>query len=172
MALNVATLTEAILRITDMRRPDFVGWPMVLTVSGDLNVVATNNLVADNWAEAAFEFFSEISVPPVPPPVHVAAREAFQVAMFNLLGPPPTSPLAPPTAAAALAAGFTAYATTLAVGATPPVAVPPTASLVIPIGPPIADPLPPAANIAAAVLAWTLTGAYGVPPAAPVPPWT
>lgn len=167
MPLDPATLTTEILKLTDKSRPDFVGFPLVLTAANELDIVGTNDKVATNWANAAGVFFATIVVPPVLPPVIAAGVAAFKTAMFALLGPPGS-----PTAAAALAAGFTAMAGVIAAGAVPPVAVPPPAPLVIPIGPPIADPLPPAANIAAAVFAWAKTGLYGVPPQPPSIPWS
>jgi hypothetical protein len=167
MPLVVATLTQEILKLTDKTRSDFKGFPMVLTPAGAIDVAGTNNKVATNWSVAAQVFFSTIVVPPVLPPVVAAGAAAFKSSMFGLLGPPGS-----PTAAAALAAGFTAFAAIIASGATIPVAIPPPAPLIIPIGPPILDPTIPAANIAAAVFAWAITGTYGVPPAPPSIPWS
>lgn len=166
MPLVAATLVEEILKLTDKTRSDFKGFPVVI-VENAIDVFATNDRVSDNWANAAGIFFAAISVPTVPPPIIIAGVAAFKSNMFGILGPPGS-----PTAAAALAAGFTAFAGVIAAGAVPPVAVPPPAPLVIPIGPPILDPLIPALNIANAVFAWAKTGLYGTPPQPPSIPWT
>lgn len=167
MPLDPATLTHEILRLTDQTLSDFVGWPKVLLPDGSLDVAGTNALVAQNWANAARAFFQTMVVPPVLPPVLDAAAASFATAMAGALGPPGA-----PTAAAALAAGFGAFAVTVALGAVPPVAVPPPAPLVPPIGPPTALAEPPAALLAVAVFAWAKTGLYGVPPQPPSVPWS
>ena len=167
MPLNPVTLTTAILRLTDKTRSDFVGFPLVRTAGGDVDLVGTNQLVASNWADTAARFFVEAVVPPPNPVALAAGRSAFAQAMGAALNAPGGA-----TAAAALSAGWAAFAVAFAGLITPPVATPPPAPLVIPVGPPTANPVPPAANIATAVFAWAKTGLYGVPPQPPSIPWS
>jgi hypothetical protein len=167
MVLNPTTLTEAILDLTDDTRGTFVGHPFVLDASGALDLAATLDLVATNWAGAAAQYFTGISVPAINPGGIPAGAAAFKAAMLPLLG-------VPGGAAAALAAGFDAFALVVVANTIPPnVSLPPPpGTLTVPIGPPTMEPEPPAANIASAVFSWTKTGLTGPPPSAPSVPWS
>lgn len=166
--LDPTVLIDAILRLTDRSRADWVGLPTVLNGDGTVNIPATHAVTAGNWANVAVEYFGGIVVPVVLPAVHALARSAFENAMLPVLNG--GGPIA---GFVALQAGFTAYAAALIGGVVPPgVALPPTTPLVITPGPPTVDPTPAAVSMAAAIDAWARTGLYGIPPATPVPPWS
>jgi len=162
MPLNVATLTTAVLRLTDKSRGDFAGWPTVV-VGGAVDWAATSQAAASNWAGAAQAYFMELVVPAVVPAAHTAGASAFAAAMTPKVS---TDPLG------GVADGFGAYAVVLAVSAVVPVAVPPPAPLVLVPGPPTSDATGPAAAMAATIDTWARTGLYGVPPAVPAVPWS
>jgi hypothetical protein len=162
MPLVASILQGEILKLTDQRLGDFVGFPAVI-VGGVLDVVATNDLVATNWSNAVSVYILGITNPIVSPPTIVAAVAAFKAAMFGLLGPPGS-----PTGAVALTAGLAALAAVIAAGS-PPFVVTPPPPFVAPLLPPIPDPAPPASTLAAAIDAWARTGLASIPPAPPIP---
>jgi hypothetical protein len=171
MPLNPVTLTNAILRLTDQTRSDFVGWPAVY-VAGALDLPATHQLVAENWAGAARTYFSELIFPVIVIPSTLDLAETAMVAAMTSLVAVPGG------AAVALVAGFQAFAAAIVPGVLPAVAIPPPAPppIAAALAPfavaGIADPQPPAAAVAAAVDTWARTGLAGVPPQPPTTPWS
>lgn len=170
MPLLASILQQEILKITDEDDPNFVG-PSLVTVSGAVDFVASNELAATFWSNAVGVYLAGITVPPGAIAQVPAAVATFKTTLFGLLG-------VPGGALIALDAAFLAAAALLAT-APPPVAVPPPVPLLTTLGPAMApfavgvlDPAPPAAAMAGAIDAWFRTGLWGPPPAPPASPWT
>lgn len=151
--LSPATLTDAILEITDSRRPGHV-FPR------------SQVEVAARWAAAVRHYMAELTPTPVIlPPVIDLACDAGESAMRSVLeGAPPGF--------AAMAGAVQAFGAAFALSLTPALATPPPAPPVMPVLPPVNDPVPPAVSIAAAIDAWARTGLTAVPPAPPSVPWS
>jgi hypothetical protein len=167
MVLLAAVLTDEVLKITDKTRPDFVGFPAVV-VDGVLDVAATNELVASNWANAAGNFFLGMTVPPGAVLGVPLAVLAFKATMLGLLS-------VPGGGVAALEQAFFSMGPVLAAAsvpvAVPPPAPPPIGAALAPFLAGTADPTGPALALANAVFLWTKTGLWGPPPAPPSSPW-
>lgn len=149
MPLNPATLTGAILEITDHSVPGHV-FPQ------------TQQEVGDRWAAAAKRYFAEMLFPPPNP----AAMEAGAAAMAAVFA-------APGAGVAQFPLGWSAFAAAMSPLLVPIVATPPPGPPAIPPLPPIGEPNTPAAAIAAAVDLWAKTG-IGIIPSVPpiVNPWS
>ena len=91
MPLVPAVLIEEILKMNDDTRGDFIGWPMVLDALGAIDTPASQELAAQNWANAAGVYLATISVPPGAVAGVPAAVVAFKSAMAPLLAAPPQS---------------------------------------------------------------------------------
>lgn len=156
MALNQAAYVSELLKVTDPDNPEFIGFP------------ETPEEVAEAWMVPLQKMFETMSIPAAGAAAAPVAKDAGVAAMAPLVTPPPPPLGLPPLALAALAAGHLAFAGAIAAAA--PVSVPPPAPFVPPISPPGLDPVAPANAIAAAALAWAITGTWTPgPPPAPVP---
>lgn len=122
------------------------------------------NQTATDWANALRAFFATMALPTLLPTALVLGHDAMVAAMAPLVT------FVPGAGAIALGAGFAAFVGVFPAQAVPPqIVIPPPALFVPPPLPPINDPNIPAALIAAAALAWCLTGTVTIPPAPPVP---
>lgn len=145
MPLLSPLLVEAILRMTDKDRSDFVGFPATYAEAGV------------NWARAARSYFEAAAFPPLPPPIHDLAESAMSSQIASTL----TASLGL-AGAVAIPAGFAVYAAAMAAGSLG-LAVAPAGLFVMPALPPVNDPVTPATAIAGAVDAWVKTGT-SIPP--------
>lgn len=149
MPLNPATLTEAILEITDPSR--------------DGHVFPRNQTeVGIRWAAAARAYFSQAIVPPLLP----LQLDAGEAAMRDVLSVPGAGLPQFPGAWVAFVAAI-ALTTISPMIALAPIGPPP-----IPPLPPILDPTIPAAAIAGAIHGWALSGTFTPGPPAPPTPWS
>lgn len=152
MPLNTKTLEDALLLFMDQENEDFIGFPK------------DPKEVAEYWMGAIRAFFEGLVSPALIPTTFDLAEKAGTAAML------PDLSLPQPVFATAIQKGLTVFTATFVAGATPPqVVVPPPAPFVMPISAPTEDPSIPAKAIAAAVLAWAITGTATIPPAAPTP---
>lgn len=151
MPLNPATLSRAVLALTDPDAGGFRGFP------------ADEAQAAANWAGVMRTFFQEMVFPPVQPGIHVAAESAARSALTGLNS----------GGLATLKQGWVVYAASLVGGVIPPVlALPPPGQPLLALPAPTGNAAQPAALLAAAVFAWSKGGLAGPPPAGPVTPWS
>lgn len=172
--LDQLSLKQAILRVIDRDRDDFVGFPLELDDLGAFDRDATNRKVGENWADAALTYFALAVVPPPPALQPVVAHAGARTAMAERIAAELRAgqDANEQRGLAALAAGFAAYAGALALASIPLVGLvtPPPASPVFVLAPGSADTA--AATMATAVDVWARTGTFlvtgGVVPA----PWS
>jgi len=174
--LQVAQLTDLILQVTDKTRSDFVGFPVVRTLTAPFyDAAATNNLVAKNWGNAVLQYFATITVPVLTPTIFPIAQAAFEPAMAFILG-------AEALAMKAFGAGLDAFVAVMVTGlAVPGVATPPPPGTFT-FSPAITQGQTPeqvtqtsAANLALAIHNWATNPATGgkfTPPGGASISWT